>query len=127
MPFKTDDRVVWVNNGEEIPAIVKGYGTSQNGDFIYVLEVGGEVKNVTESEVLAVKKPGFEIRDLAFVIDENKQAVQGEIVEIGIGSNRRRFYQLWFEDTDGPTNWYSEDEVFIMSELPSNDDFEVTF
>lgn len=65
------------------------------GDEVEVYKVfaEGTVQHFSASNVLAPKKPGFEIRDLAFILDKSGDAIQGEIVAIGSGPKKRAFYQ----------------------------------
>jgi hypothetical protein len=66
--------------------------------------------------LLPAKKAGFDIRDLARVIDESKDSIQGEIVAIGSGPKNHKFYLLKFESRIGHAqSWYREDEVFILN------------
>jgi hypothetical protein len=116
MTFAIGDQVVWLNDGQEIPATVLGY--EETGTELYLIEVDGFSKHVNLSELLAPKKAGFEIRDLVFVLNEGRDSIQGEIVTIGIGPKNRMFYQLKFEPVIGRAqSWYSEDEVFTVSDL----------
>lgn len=118
MKFAVGDQVVWPHDGEEVPATVLSCGTTHEGVEFYHIEVfEGQKVIASVSDILAAKKPGFEIRDLAFVLDESRDAVQGEIVAIGIGPKKRAFYQLKFEPEIGRAqSWYSEDEVFNVSD-----------
>lgn len=117
MKFAVGDQVVWLHDGEEIPAIVLANGTTHEGVEFYQIDVDGQKRHATVSELLAPKKPGFEIRDLAFVLDESRDAIQGEVVAMGIGPKKRAFYQLKFEREIGRAqSWYSEDEVFNVSD-----------
>lgn len=116
MTFQKDEQVVWVQNGEEIPAVVVSSGLGFDGAELYQIDTGSEKKHVQGSELLFPKKPGFQIRDLAFVINENREAIEGEITATGYGPNKRRFFQLMIPVGEGKIrNWYSEDELFIMS------------
>ena len=115
MSFNEGDQVVWLNSGQEIPATVIAHVTDGKRINMYSLEVHGERRNVPANEVLEPKKPGYEVRDLALVIDEGRSAVQGEIVAIGRGPKDRLFYQLRFEGIHVPMSWYSEDEIFVVS------------
>ena len=113
MKFAVGDKVVWLHDGGEIPAIVASCGKDHQGIEFYQIEVDGQKNHVKVGDLLAPKKPGFEIRDLAFVLTESKDAIQGEIVATGIGPKNRTFYQLKFEpETGHAQSWYSEDEVF---------------
>jgi hypothetical protein len=116
MKFSEGDEAVWLHEEQEIPVIVLACETTHEGVELYRIDVHGQEKHVRVSELLAPKKPGFEIRDLVFVLTENKDAVQGEVVTTGIGPKNRTFYQLRFEPEIGfAQSWYSEDEVFIVS------------
>jgi hypothetical protein len=116
MKFEVGDQVVWLHDGQEIPAIVLANGITHEGVEFYHIDVDGQKKHATVSELLAPKKPGFEIRDLAFVLDESRDAIQGEVVAMGIGPKKRAFYQLKFEPGVGHAqSWYSEDEIFTVS------------
>jgi hypothetical protein len=117
MKFAEGDSVVWLQDGQEIPAIVVVAGTRQDETEFYHIEVEGDKKIVEAISLLAPKKPGFEVRDLALVLTESKDAVQGEVVATGIGPKNRTFYQLKFEPEIGfAQSWYSEDEVFTVSD-----------
>src|ERR1017187_9570621 len=101
MKFSNGDEVVWLHDGQEIPAIVLACGTRQDETEFYQIEVNGQKKHVGVVDLLAPKKPGFEVRDLAFVVDENRDALKGEIVAIGSGPKNQTFYQLSFEPAIG--------------------------
>lgn len=96
MTFSQGDKVVWLHDGREIPAIVLACGTKHDEKELYQIEVDGEKKHVGAVDLLASKKPGFAVRDLALILTETRDAVQGEIVAIGIGPKNRPFYQLKF-------------------------------
>lgn len=116
MKFQKGAEVVWLHNGEEIPATVSANGKTHEGREVYQIEVAGQTKHVGAAELLAPKKPGFEIRDLAFVLTENRDAVQGEVIAVGIGPKDQKFFQMKFAPDFGiAQSWYSEDEVFIIS------------
>ena len=118
MIFQRNDQVIWVREGKEITATVRGYAANDTGDGadFYEIYADGKVQHMKASDVLAPKKPGFEIRDLAFVLDESRDAVQGEVVATGIGPKNRTFYQMRFEPAmSRAQSWYSEDEVFTIS------------
>jgi hypothetical protein len=116
MTFKKGDPVFIKQGDGEVPAIFQEYhGPASNPSSAWVL-IDGERKQVYVKDVLAPKKPGFEIRDLAFIIDEHREAVQGEVIALGIGHKGKRFYQMRFDPSAGHgVGWYSEDEVFIES------------
>jgi hypothetical protein len=118
MKFSVGDEVVWLHEDQEIPAIVSNSGKTHDENEIYQIEVNGQKKqHVKVSDLLAPKKPGFEVRDLVFVLNEGRDAIQGEVVAIGIGPKKRAFYQLKFEPEAGHAqSWYSEDEVFTISD-----------
>jgi hypothetical protein len=116
MKYQIGEQVFWLKDGQEFPATVLNRGEDHAGAEIYMIEVEGIPKHVKMNELLAAKKAGFEIRDLAYVIDVHRDAVQGEIVAIGNGPKNRTFYQLKFDPAVGHAqSWYSEDEVFIVS------------
>lgn len=121
MKFARGDEVVWLHDGQEITAVVLDCGTTHEGVEFYHIEVDGQKRHVTVSDLLAKKKPGFEIRDLAFIVRKTGEALEGEIVAIGNGPKDRKFYQLKFEFSERSVcSWFNEDQVFIMSG-PSDD------
>ena len=118
MKFSEGEEVVWLHDGQEFSATVLSCGTTHDEVEFYQIEVEGVKKHVKLNELLAAKKAGFEIRDLVLVLNEGRDAMQGEIVAIGSGPKKRAFYQLKFEPGTGHAqSWYSEDEVFTVSDL----------
>ena len=116
MKFAKGNEVVWLHDGQEIPATFLD-GPINNGTELYHINAKGQNRHVMVSEILPAKKPGFEIRDLAFVLDEGRDTIEGEIVAIGSGPKKRAFYQLNFEPGIGRAqSWYNEDEVFNVSD-----------
>jgi hypothetical protein len=126
MKFAVGDQVVWLHDSEEVPATVLSCGTTHEGVEFYHIKVFEDQKVIaTVSEILASKRPGFQIRDLALVLTEGRDAVQGEVVATGTGPKGRAFYQLKFEPEIGlAQSWYSEDEVFTVSNPSEHHDIE---
>ena len=117
MRYQVGEEVVWLHDGQEFSATVLSCGTTHDEVEFYQIEVEGAKKHVKLNELLAAKKAGFEIRDLVLVLNEGRDAMQGEIVAIGSGPKDRAFYQLRFQPTVGRAqSWYSEDEVFTVSD-----------
>jgi hypothetical protein len=118
MSLKEGDRVVWLSGEKEIPAKLISLATSSgpNPVDLAMIEIAGDHRLVHASQLLAAKKSGFNLRDLALVIDENREAAEGEIVATGKGPKGQAFYQLRFQAGAGTTrSWYREDEVFLVS------------
>jgi hypothetical protein len=117
MKFTEGEQVVLLKDGNEVPAVVLNWGEDKEGKNFYQIEVeGGTQMFVVGSALLPAKKAGFAIRDLAFVLDESRDAVQGEIIAVGTGPKNRKFYQLKFDPAMcHAQSWYSEDQVFTIS------------
>ncbi len=116
MEFKQGALVFWNrDNGEEVVAEFRDYVYSQMGNAVAAkIQINGEIFKVYLEELLPPKMPGFNVRDVALVINETKQTVQGEIIAIGRGPTNKKFYELKFEGNIA--KWYSEDEVFNLAE-----------
>ena len=122
MPFDRGEEVEFLKGGSEISARIVsvrascGPGWTQVDHYDIQVEGESEQRRVKPTELLPRKKPGFEVRDLALVIGENRIEAQGEVIKIGAGPKGRKFYQLKFEIESGSTRrWYSEDQVFLLS------------
>lgn len=117
MAFEKGELVFLKQDNDEVPATFQDYVTGPDGKHsgAYVA-VNGKREWVEVNAVLAQKKPGFRIRDLALINDEHREALQGEVIAIGHGPKGRNFYQLRFAPDSGhAVSWYSEDEIFIES------------
>jgi hypothetical protein len=111
--FKRGQKLYVVESDGTEKAVIFQQEASVNTAWV-IIESSNATVSVQIKDLLRPKQPGFKVRDLAFVIYEANQAVQGEIIGIGNGPKGKKFYELKFPDNR--TKWCSEDEIFNLDE-----------
>lgn len=115
--FKSGDFAnIRLPNGEEITVKIMGevtnglipVGRYDDGSF------SGRTENVSTDRLLPLRGPYFAVRGQVLTTSTAHPSEVGEIVGTGGSKSGKAFYRVQF--SDGLSEWFNEDQVFIDDE-----------